>query len=261
MKTITASIVATVVLLTCGGSDLAFGKRPTPTTGTMLKPTSTKQTSTSVRGAYTYVTTSQVKDYASAACPSTLVLLGGGCSGVGGDGLITSRPSGNTWICSFKPRPTPLRKTAYAICGARPAGHALVSANRTANYASINCPGAKMPLGGGCGGVGGDAAIACRPAGRAWLAQFAPRATPLRKEAHAICADRPAGYAAVQHTATANVASATCPSGKILIGGGCHGVGGDAILASRPSGDTWICQFSPRTTPLSKTATVLCASR
>lgn len=261
------AMIASVAFVALGGPDLAHGKPRTTTstrsltTRTVVKPTSTKQTSTTVSHGYTFVTTSQVKDYAGANCPSGLVLLGGGCSGVGADGVITSRPSGNSWLCSFKPRPSPLRKTAHAICGARPAGYAVVSARRTATYASVNCPGAKVPLGGGCGGLGGDAVIATRPAGASWICQFTPRATPLRKEAFAICADRPAGYATVQQAAVRDLAAASCPANKALIGGGCHGVGGDAALATRPGGATWICQFSPRATPLSKTATAICVNR
>jgi hypothetical protein len=226
-----------------------------------IKKTLTSGTRITADGVYRLVKTWKVADVVAATCPSGTTLLGGGCQGVGGDALITGAPQGNTWICQFAPRKTPLKKTAYAICGPRPGGYQAVASAREANLAWANCPSGKTLIGGGCNTVGTGGLIASRPVGNTWTCQGKPQPTPLRKEAEAICADRPTGYQTVTATKTADVVSVTCPAGKKLVSGGCHGVGGDAIVVSMPQNDTWLCTFKPRTTPLAKTASAVCVSR
>lgn len=63
----------------------------------------------------------------------------------------------------------------------------------------------------------------------------------------------------VEKSAAENVVHAACPDGRTLIAGGCRGVGGDALIASNPVGDTWVCQFTPRERPLEKTAMAICS--
>jgi hypothetical protein len=191
-------------------------------------------------------------------CPAGKTLITGGCRGVGGDGILASNPSGNSWICQFEPREAPLEKTAYAICRDRPAGYQTVSSSARANLAHTDCPSGKTLIGGGCRGVGGDPLIASNPTGNSWVCQFRPREVPLEKSAFAICAERPAGYQTVTNSAAANLAHAECPGSKTLIGGGCRGVGGDPLIATHPTGNTWVCQFKPRERPLRKTAQVTC---
>jgi len=226
-------------------------KKPSPGTGTEIKKD----------GAFRLVKTTKIANVVAATCPSKTTLIGGGCQGVGGDALLTSAPQGASWICQFAPRSPALRKTAFAICGPRPGGYQVVASAREANVAWADCPSGKTLIGGGCNTVGGDGLLASRPVGNTWTCQGKPRPTPLRKEAEAICADRPAGYQVVTASRTANVVSVSCPAGKRLIDGGCHGTGGDAILVSMPRNDTWLCTFKPRATPMSKTATAVCVSR
>ncbi len=210
-----------------------------------------------------YVTAKRSRDdnYVAVDCPTDKTLIGGGCQGVGGDGILASRPQGNTWICQFEPRDAPLTKTAYAMCASRPDGYQVVTRSAAALWADATCPAPKTVYSGGCSGTGGDAILAARPVGATWLCQFEPRAEPLTKEARSICAARPPGYQTVVNSRNADVVSAACPGTKRLIAGGCHGTGGDAVTVSMPQGNAWICLFKPRANAMQKTATAICIDR
>ncbi len=212
------------------------------------------------RGDYVTAKRTKVADYVSVDCPERKVLIAGGCQGVGGDGILMSKPQGNSWICQFEPRRTPLEKTAFAICSTRPEGYRTLVQNASANLVYSNCESGRTLISGGCSGVGGDAVLASKPNGDTWICQFEPRSSPLNKEAKSICASRPGGYQTVTRSARENLVNVSCPTGKQLISGGCSGVGGDALLLSMPQGNTWICSFKPRTTPLQKTATAVCVN-
>ncbi|HSS75717.1 MAG TPA: sialidase family protein [Thermoanaerobaculia bacterium] len=113
---------------------------------------------TACRGVTTVRNTVSTGTTVSVACPSTSLVIGGGCSDdFTSTDLRTSMPSGNGWSCQFATNPGSL--TAYAMC-ANPAPGATiqtVSLNQTAsNVAFIKCPAGKRVLGGGCQDVLGS---------------------------------------------------------------------------------------------------------
>lgn len=126
----------------------------------------------------------------SVACPGGKTLLGGGCNTVGGDGLLSSWPVPDSWVCQGKPRAVPLHKEAEAICADRPNGWDVVTATKAANCVTVSCPAGKKLISGGCQGVGGDPIVLSMPQNDTWICSFKPRTNPLSKTATAICVAR-----------------------------------------------------------------------
>jgi len=222
------------------GVPSAQAKKFKPPTGTQIRRD----------GVYRLVKTKKTANVVAAACPKGTTLLGGGCQGVGGDPLVSTAPQGASGICQFAPRKPPLQKTVFAICGPRPGGYQVVAAAREANLAWVDCPSGKTLIGGGCNTVGGDGLLASRPVGNTWTCQGKPRATPLRKEAEAICADRPSGHQIVTSTRAGRAPpAAAAPRGA------------EGPSPRKPRVRPLFARKSHMTTPLSKTATAVCVSR
>ncbi|MFC1741898.1 FecR domain-containing protein [Nanoarchaeota archaeon] len=208
---------------------------------------------------YITVTDSAADNLVAVDCPAGAVIISGGCRGVGDEGILASTIVGNSWLCLFEPKSDPGKKTASAVCSERPSGYETVSYSASEDWVSADCPDGKTLLGGGCRGAGGDAIVVSGPQDNTWVCRFQPRTDPLGKTASAICAWRPVGYETVSYSGSDNRVSVDCPDGKTLVGGGCHGVGGDSLLAAGPQATAWACRFAPRESPLEKTARALCA--
>jgi hypothetical protein len=52
------------------------------------------------------------------------------------------------------------------------------------------------------------------------------------------------GYTLLKSSSSLNYVRADCPSGTVIVGGGCQGSGTDGLIAEYPDGFSWICEYT-----------------
>jgi hypothetical protein len=165
--------------------------------------------------------------------------------------------SGNRTTCYSSPRT--VSQTVVedcSVCG--PTTVKIVQATNygAGNHASLKCPAGWMTMGGGCSDdLTSTTLMSTRPwENDGWTCQF--KTQPGSLTAYAMCGCR--NILKVQNTVgTGNVVTATCPSGRVVVGGGCSdNFTSTSLQNSIPNGSSWTCRF--QTNPGSLTATVFC---
>jgi hypothetical protein len=208
--------------------------------------------------------TANTQTAGSAVCPGTSHLIGGGAviSGTSlTENLNGSLPltDGKTWRAYVNNAgSTNGTFRVYAICARKVTKYANVLSSGTANpagtqaSATVNCPTATVPLGGG--GDSGSSSTAANmntsvPLTRGWRVDMNnASSTDTTAYAAVICAKKPTSYQQVVGTSvTVNPgvqasSSATCPSGTVVFGGGAFNSSGSTaadLNSSLPSGNGW----------------------
>jgi hypothetical protein len=167
--------------------------------------------------------------------------------------------SGNRTTCFTSPRT--VSQTVIedcSVCGPTSVRIARSTNSGPGNYAQVKCPAGWKLL--GAGGCSDDftstALMSTRPwSDDGWVCEF--KTQPGSLTAYAMCGCR--NTLSVQNTAsTGNVVTATCPVGKVVVGGGCaDNYTSTTIQSSIPNGSNgWTCRF--QTNPGSLTATAYC---
>ncbi|HYO51659.1 hypothetical protein [Archangium sp.] len=166
--------------------------------------------------------------------------------------------SGNRTICYTSPRI--VSQTVVedcSVCGSTSVKIASTTNYGAGNYAYLKCPAGWKTLGGGCSDdFTSTALMSTHPWGDdGWTCEF--KNQPGSLTAYAMCGCR--NTLSVQNTVSVgNVVTATCPSGKIVVGGGCSDhYTSTTLQSSIPNGNTgWTCRF--QTNPGSLAATAYC---
>jgi hypothetical protein len=166
--------------------------------------------------------------------------------------------NGNRTTCWGSPRS--ISQSVVEDClGCTPTFVAISQATHygSGNVAYLKCPTGKKVLTGGCSDdLTSTALMSTRPWGDdGWACDF--KTQPGSLTAHAVCGCR--NVVSVRSTVgTGNVVTATCPSGKVVVGGGCSDdLTSTTLQSSTPNGSSgWTCRF--QTNPGSLTATAFC---
>lgn len=176
------------------------------------------------------------------ACPANSVVVGGGAvitSSSLSEDLNASAPltDGVTWRAYVNNSgATSGTFRVYAVCVKKVAKYAVVAGTAVTNNAgtqtsaSVTCPKGTVPLGGGGFASSGSTAVAINtsiPLAKGWRVDVNNGSTGTNMAtAYAVCGKKPAGYAQVAGTPTTigagvqAAASAVCPSGTLVLGGG-----------------------------------------
>jgi len=144
-----------------------------------------------------------------------------------------------------------------SVCGPHSVKIVGTTNSGAGNYASVKCPAGWKTLGGGCSDdFTSTTLMSTQPGGDdGWSCEFTQQ--PGSLSAYAMCGCR--NIISVGNTAsTGNVLTATCPSGKVVIGGGCSDhYTSTTIQSSIPNGNNgWTCRF--RTNPGSLAVIAYC---
>lgn len=188
-----------------------------------------------------------------AQCPAGTVVLGGGADVVGSGSanfdteLQESAPGTNSngylWLATVSNNSAHNYTLGiWAICGAAPSGYqiehsdvTLPSGNSYAGY--VSCPTGQVVLSGGVSVIGEGSSLfniemeQSSPSGEGtfWLADYYNGSVNAHTvDSATVCAAPPAGWQIVDSTFTLPVsagtnfvrASAVCPAGKVVVGGG-----------------------------------------
>ena len=204
----------------------------------------------------------------SAACPSGLVVLGGGVqveTASTGASIADSTPSGDAlWAADIVNTSGGIVTwTVFADCAKEPRKYSIVESTAIANPpgqqndASVDCPAGTVILGGGNETFSGADTVTVNTSvffgdetTSGWLASENNNSGEDNTvTAVAICGAKPAGYLQVNAAAVSNPARtqtaglAECPSPTVAISGGASTDTGDtqvALHSTQPEGDNWL---------------------
>lgn len=212
------------------------------------------------------------------SCPAGTRVVGGGCNDhFTSTRLRTSAASGTTaWRCgweSFQVNGTPLSFGATAFCLANNVDVGLQTVTTTSGSSaqSATCPAGKRVVGGGCDNLGASSYLRTNIPDQTnrWRCGWqGGSASGFTTTAYCIDNHLDVGFQTVKtetFSATSNVQTATCPSGKKLVGGGCWDFFTSTRLrTSGTSGSaTWLCtweDFQINGTPLGFGTYALCSN-
>jgi hypothetical protein len=190
------------------------------------------------------------------ACPSGTHVIGGGCNDFYTSTLLrTSAPYGEGWLCVWEDY-VGLGFGAHAFCLAGNANVGLQAVTNTTFSATSNgqvaaCPSGKRIVGGGCNDLYTSTELRTTVpfSNTQWYCEWEDY-VGLGFSTTAFCIDSSVnvGLQTVTTTtfsASSNVQTATCPSGKNLIGGGCYDFYSSTRLrTAAPYGsETWLCNW------------------
>lgn len=199
-----------------------------------------------------------------ASCPAGQQLVSGGCADSTTAGLRTSLPitsplGTEAWYCIYDSNPGSLTAYAYCADGGVSIGKEEVLQNEaTSTTPFVYCPAGKKVISGGCL----DSYSATRL--RSTISYFAGasnfhlcvyESNPGSLYAAAVCIDEDVDLGrelVYQVETSSNVSLVYCPTGKRLLGGGCHDGTASAFLHSEvpissPPTEVYVCVHNQAT--------------
>lgn len=192
------------------------------------------------------------------SCPAGTRVVGGGCNDhFTSTRLRTSAPSGTSaWRCqweNFQINGTALSFGASAFCLATnvDVGLQTVTTTSSSSVQIATCPAGKQAVGGGCNDLGAATFLRTTIPDQTnrWRCEWqGGSAAGFTTTAFCIDSHLDVGFQTVKtetFSATSNVQTATCPSGKKLLGGGCFDFFTSTRLrtAGTSGSATWLCTW------------------